>query len=227
MSQEIAFSSNPIFSQLPADTLSKISKLSITKEIKKGVYLVNQGDEWPYLFHISRGQLVAEKDSMDGRRFVAASFKAGEIFWGITFFIDHAVMPASLIAFEDSFLDIWHQRDLKPFIESNGVFSWEVSKLVVSRIQYASELLESMTFHPIAVRLARLLLGIADGKGEASIERNLTLDEMAARIGSTREMVCRLLYKFSDEGLIKITRTDFLITDPGQLFKRAQKQDHT
>jgi len=52
MSQEIAFSSNPIFSQLPAETLSKISKLSITKEIKKGTYLVNQGDEWPLSFHI-------------------------------------------------------------------------------------------------------------------------------------------------------------------------------
>lgn len=223
MSEDIAFSSNPIFNQLPAETLSKISKLAIIKEFKKGSYLVNQGDEWPYFFHLSRGQLVAEKDSFDGRTFVPASFKPGEIFWGVTFFIDHAVMPASLRAFEDSCLYIWHQRDLKPIIESNGVFSWEVSKLVVSRIQYVSELLESMTFHPIAVRLARLLVGIADGEEKASIERNLTLDEMAARIGSTREMVCRLLYKFSDEGLIKITRTDFSVTDPSRLLKRAQK----
>jgi len=46
---------------------------------------------------------------------------------------------------------------------------------------------------------------------------------MAARIGSTREMVCRLLYKFSDEGLIRITRTDFSVTDPENLLKRAQK----
>jgi DNA-binding transcriptional regulator LsrR (DeoR family) len=81
-----------------------------------------------------------------------------------------------------------------------------------------------MTFHPIAVRLSRLLVGIADGEEKTSIERNLTLDEMAARIGSTREMVCRLLYKFSDEGLIKITRTDFSVTDPENLLKRAQKQ---
>jgi DNA-binding transcriptional regulator LsrR (DeoR family) len=46
---------------------------------------------------------------------------------------------------------------------------------------------------------------------------------MAARIGSTREMVCRLLYKFSDEGLIKITRTEFSVTDAVSLYKRAQK----
>jgi CRP/FNR family transcriptional regulator len=103
------------------------------------------------------------------------------------------------------------------------LFSWELSKLAVSRILYASEILESMTFHPIGVRLARLLMGISGNENQISIERNLTLDEMAARIGSTREMVCRLLYKFSDEGLIKITRTEFTVMDPESLSKKAQK----
>jgi len=51
----------------------------------------------------------------------------------------------------------------------------------------------------------------------------MTLDEMAARIGSTLEMVCRLLYRFSDEGLIKITRTEFTVVDTENLHKRAQK----
>jgi CRP/FNR family transcriptional regulator len=60
-------------------------------------------------------------------------------------------------------------------------------------------------------------------KNQNSIERSLTLDEMAARIGSTREMVCRLLYKFSDEGLIKITRTEFTIIDAETLNMKAQR----
>lgn len=88
----------------------------------------------------------------------------------------------------------------RKFLESNRILSWEISKFVVSRIQFVSETLESMPFHPIAVRLARLLVGTADEEGKTSIERNHTLDEIAARIGSTREMVCRLLYKFSEKG---------------------------
>jgi CRP/FNR family transcriptional regulator len=93
----------------------------------------------------------------------------------------------------------------------------------MSKIQYVSEVLETMTFQPIAVRLARLLMSFSDKEERVPIERSLTLDDMAARIGSTREMVCRLLYKFSDEGLIRITRTEFTITDPENLEKRAQK----
>jgi len=102
------------------------------------------------------------------------------------------------------------------------LFSWELSRLAMGRILYASEILESMTFHPIGVRLARLLMGISGGENQVAIERNLTLDDMAARIGSTREMVCRLLYKFSDEGLIRITRTEFTIMDQENLEKKAQ-----
>jgi hypothetical protein len=36
---------------------------------------------------------------------------------------------------------------------------------------------------------------------------------MAARIGSTREMVCRHLYHFADQGIIQINRTEFKIMD--------------
>ncbi len=45
------------------------------------------------------------------------------------------------------------------------------------------------------------------------ISREMTLDEMAARIGSTREMVCRVLYQVADEGVIQINRTEFTISN--------------
>jgi hypothetical protein len=35
--------------------------------------------------------------------------------------------------------------------------------------------------------------------GETAISRHLTLDETAARIGTTREMVCCALYSFADK----------------------------
>ena len=84
---------------------------------------------------------------------------------------------------------------------------------MADRMQRASELVEGLAFHPVAGRLARLLLDHFETAGDASILRYLTLDEMAARIGSTREMVCRALYSFSDKKLIEVTRTEFVLTD--------------
>lgn len=223
MEKQPGYVGNPVFSPLNDQELARITATAKKRAIVRGEYLVLQGDSWPYLFIIQQGAVVAEKDSFDGRTFVAATFKPGEVFWGLGFFLDEAVMPASLRVFEDGLIYQWAKDDLLPIIKSNGSFSWELCKLVVSRIQYVSEVLETMTFQPIAVRLARLLMGISESDGQRSIERSLTLDDMAARIGSTREMVCRLLYKFSDEGLIKITRTEFTITDLENLEKRAQK----
>lgn len=214
---------NLLFSSLSQAELNYLSSKAIQRKLKKGEYLVMQGDHWPYIFLVKGGAIVAEKGSLDGRTFIAATFKVGEVFWGLDFFIDNTMMPANLFVHEDSEIIQWSRVDLMPLIESNGLFSWEICKLVVSRIQYASEVLETLTFQPIAVRLARLLMSISASEQQLSIERNLTLDEMAARIGTTREMVCRLLYRFSDEGIISISRTEFNITDNEKLSKRAQK----
>lgn len=214
---------HPVFHSLDASLINKIYGLSSQKHLKKGDFLAHQGEVWPYLFLVEKGVIVAEKDSEDGKTLIAAVFSPGDLFWGLAFFLDDSPMPATLKVIEESEIILWTRRDLLPILTQNGVLSWELGKLAVQRMLHASEIIESMTFHPIAVRLARLLMGISNNTDSKNpIERNMTLDEMAARIGSTREMVCRLLYKFSDEGLIKITRTDFTILDPQNLVQKAQ-----
>lgn len=42
---------------------------------------------------------------------------------------------------------------------------------------------------------------------------DLTLEEMAARIGTKREIVCRQLYRLEDEGAIKLNRRTLRIVD--------------
>jgi transcription initiation factor IIE alpha subunit len=53
--------------------------------------------------------------------------------------------------------------------------------------------------------------------------RSLTLDEMAARIGTSREIICRTLYRFADKGFIDVTRTEFQLTDRDGLSQVAEK----
>ena len=67
-------------------------------------------------------------------------------------------------------------------------------------------------FQPVAGRVARFLLEQTT-PNQTTSPRHLTLDEIAAQIGSTREMVCRYLRSFSEAGLIDITRTEYQITD--------------
>lgn len=132
-------------------------------------------------------------------------------------------MPASLQASRDSEILAWERADLVPVLLRNGGLSWELSRLMIRRVQLASELVDQLAFHPIAGRLARLLIEFVGDDSQKSIPRSLTLDEMAARIGTTREVVCRFLHRFSDQGLIEITRTEFSVTDSDGLKELAQQ----
>ena len=92
---------------------------------------------------------------------------------------------------------------------------------MIQRMQRASAIVEELAFQPVSGRLARLLLDDFENAGEAAIARRLTLDEMAARVGTTREMVCRALYRFADKKLIDVTRTEFTLTDKDGLARIA------
>jgi hypothetical protein len=50
-------------------------------------------------------------------------------------------------------------------------------------------------------------------------------DEMAAKLGTTREQVSRILNRFADEGLIHITRTE--LKSPDRMAWRAWQRNNT
>jgi CRP/FNR family transcriptional regulator len=213
---------NSIFSMLDQPDLDLLSASMQSRHYAEGEWIVQHGDVWPHLFLIRSGEVTAMKESFEGRSLILATFKAGDIFWGLAFFLEDAPMPASLLASKDSEILICKREDIVPLLLKNGSLSWELSRLMIRRVQLASDIVEQLAFHPIAGRLARLLIESVGEDHQKTIPRNLTLNEMAARIGTTREVVCRFLHRFSDQGLIEITRTEFSVTDQNGLKDLAQ-----
>jgi CRP-like cAMP-binding protein len=219
----ILLKNNSIFSSITEDDRQLMIQQARRHTYSKDEIVILYGDVWPHIFLVGEGKVEALKESSDGRSLHVACFGKGELFWGLAFFHEDAPMPVTLQAREKSVLYLWAKDSVVPIILRNGRVSWEISRLMADRMQHASDLVEGLAFHPVAGRLARLLLDHFETAGDASISRYLTLDEMAARIGSTREMVCRALYSFSDKKLIEVTRTEFVLTDHeglAQLSKR-------
>jgi CRP-like cAMP-binding protein len=216
-------SQNPIFASLDDNDRKKLAELAITRSYQKDEWIAHYGDVWAYLFILEEGVVSAIKESSEGRSLIVVELNPGELFWGVSFFLDEAPMPVALVAKEASRISLWSLERLKPIIMENGQMSWELTRLMVRRMQFASEILDELAFQPVTGRLARLLLDHFSGAVNGYVSRDMTLDEMAARIGTTREMVCRQLYRFADEGAIEINRTEFMISDQEQLKKIAGK----
>jgi len=217
------FSQTSIFNHLGQDKINHLVEIAQIRQFQAGEWIVQSGDIWSYLFFINRGEVKAVKESFEGRSLTLTSFRDGDVFWGLAFFLQDAPMPASLQASRSTELMLWSREGLLPLIQGDGQLGWELSCLMIQRVQLASDIVEKLAFQPVGGRLARLLVEFAGNTHSRPIARDLTLDEMAARIGSTREMVCRFLHRFSDQGLIEITRTEFSITNRKGLEDFAQQ----
>jgi CRP/FNR family transcriptional regulator len=212
---------HPVFASLDEAVRNLLVKRAVRRELKKGERLVMQGDVWPYLFLVADGELDAVKVSGEGRNLLVTTFGAGELFWGLAFFQEGAPLLATLEAHLPSQVYTWSREYIEPVFIEHGRMSWELCRLMIQRMQRASVIVEELAFQPVSGRLARLLLDDFASTGDAAIARHLTLDEMAARIGTTREMVCRALYRFADKNLIEVTRTEFTLTDKDGLSRLA------
>jgi len=207
---------NNVFSRLEKDDLHLIENKAHQRQYLESEWIVHHGDVWPNLFYVEKGQVTAIMESPEGRSLTLVTVGAGEVFWGLAFFIENAPMPAALKATEDCKLLLWSREDLLPLILGNGRLSWELACLAIQRVQFASEIVERLAFQPLSGRVARLLLEQFPAS-QSVVPRHLTLDEMASRVGTTREMVCRILYRFAEAGAIQINRTEFVFTDRGIL----------
>ncbi len=214
---------DPVFASIPTSELEELASQARLHSYAKDEWIVHNGDIWAYLLWVESGKINALKESGEGRSLITTTILPQETFWGLAFFQEDMPMPVALVAEEESIIRLWSRDVFLPFLLRNGKMSWEFARRMVSRMQQASEIVESLAFRPVPGRLANLLLDRYSGSGETPVARDLTLDQMAAHIGSTREMVCRALYKFADDGIIKINRTEFLISNEALLGEIAHR----
>jgi CRP/FNR family transcriptional regulator len=216
-------SANPVFAHLDASEQALLAGQGTLRSFEKAEILSLYGDVWPYLMLVVEGEIDAIKESGEGRRLLVSTFLPGDVFWGLAFFHDDAPMPVTLEARRPGKVVLWPRQRLLPLILENGHMGWELCRILSMRMLRASEIVEELAFQPVAGRLAHFLIDLAPEASGAPVARSFTLDEVAARIGSTREVVCRFLQRFADQGLIEITRSEFVIVERELLSSLAQQ----
>jgi CRP/FNR family transcriptional regulator len=194
---------------------------AIERKFTEGEIIVQQEDIWPYLFVVTQGEINATKESPEGRILIVTTLSQGDIFFGLAFFVDGAYMPMVLQANTSATIHLWSREFLSPIIKQNGELSWRLCMIMIKRMQLASDVVDDLAFQPVTGRLSNLLLDVFGDAEDDFQPRILTLDDMAARIGTTREVVCRHLHRFVRSGAIEMSRTELKIADRQLLENQA------
>ncbi len=207
---------HPFFAALPDDTIQTLLDNAIRKIYRKGKYVLHQDEMWKKALYLHSGLMEWTMLSSSGKRQVVFRVRAGEMVWGHTLF-DEQGMPAALEVMSDSDTLLWTEEKIRPILEIYPKATLEVAEELVRSMRRVRELVYGFAFHPVSGRLARLLIHHYQPTDGHSVPRDLTLDEMAHSVGTTRELVSKTLHRFASEGIIHINRMELTFLDKDRL----------
>jgi CRP/FNR family transcriptional regulator len=208
----------PFFRELSQQERKAFMDQAISKKLEPNGFLNHQGEVWPYLVYVLEGQLRWMMLASTGRTHVLTHVEENGLFWAHSIF-DEKPMPASLQARVPAKVLLWHRDDILPILMANSAAMWQVTRSLVRLMRRAREIIYGLSFQPVFIRLADFLLEQMRAEGAGTISRDYTLEEMAGLLGTSPEVVCRMLYRFQEDGLIKVDRTSFAVVDRDGLRK--------
>lgn len=211
-------SSKDVFKYFPPEVLDQIAKYSLSRKLAAGEHLNRQGKIWPYVLYLEEGQLSWSMLSAGGKEHQLFKIKPGDVFWAHSFF-DDLPMPASLKADKSIHVHLWPKDFMLPLLMKYPKAMWDIPKNLTETMRNAREIIYGLAFQPVASRLAGFLLDNLESTEQRSIDREMTLEEIASILATSAEVVCRLLYQFQTDGILKITRTQISLEDQTALEK--------
>jgi CRP-like cAMP-binding protein len=195
---------------------------AVERHLKRDEGVYWEGDRWTNVLLIASGQLRSVIHAFDGRSYVVSSWDKGEEFWPHTLF-DQGPMPSALEAVRKSVVFQWDGDRVLQFLFDNPDAVRALLRRQIGLLRKRRETISELAFQPVAGRLAKLLLERFPASGK-SVQRDLTLEQIAAMIASSPEVVCRVLYQFQNNGMIQVTRASIIFRDRNALEQLVDKE---
>jgi CRP-like cAMP-binding protein len=207
----------PYLHSLPALDLRALAMNLRTGRYQSGDVIFRKGDPSEGLCVVVSGRVRTITTSPEGREQVLKVFGPGRTFADIAVFDDEP-QPADAIAVTDSLITFVPKATLLDLVRQHPDVAIDVIRLFASRLRAYKQMVEDLSLRPVIARVARLLADRARGtqtlvEESATASPRYTQDELAAMVGSVREVVQRALKTLEHVGLIEMARGQILIID--------------
>ena len=190
--------------------LMAVGSHGITRSYPKSTIIVSEGDQADSLYIILEGKVRAFVADGEGHEMVLSTQGPGEYFGEMV--LDEGPRSASIATLEASRFLVVPKKDFRDFVMKNPGFALSLIEKLIQRVRSLTESVKSLALMDVYGRVARLLLELAEEKdGMLAISQRLTQQEIASRIGASREMVSRILKDLALGGYLTQARTGFVL----------------
>lgn len=185
----------PYFAGLGEEDLQSVVQRMFEQSIERGDMILMEEDPSEAIYFVVSGAVKVFKTSIEGKEQILCLLRAGESFNDVPI-LDGGPNLASAIAITPVVLYGMTKTDIEELLRENPRVAMNVIRVLSKKVRHFVSLVEDLSFRDVTSRVAKLLLDYATDHGgpEERTERpRLTQQEMAAMVGTAREVVGRSL----------------------------------
>jgi CRP/FNR family transcriptional regulator, cyclic AMP receptor protein len=197
-----------VFAGLTDAELTFLAQRAVPRRCEPGEMIFAEGERCSGMYVIQTGSIRIFKSSPGGREQVLSIDGPGESVAEVPVF-DGGNYPASANAVGAATLLLVRKQDFHALCLEHPEVALKVLRVVGSRLRKLVGMIEELSFTTVRNRLAAFLLRLAKQEGKRTpegIEFPLPAgnQELAAQIGTVRELISRNLSRLQAEGMIRI-----------------------
>ena len=212
-----AFGKASLFSGLSERELGYLLDRVVPRSYSSGEIVFSEGELCAGLYVVESGSIRIFKSSSGGREQVLSIEGPGGSVAELPVF-DGGSYPASVIAIQDTVLLFVSRQDIHGLCLAHPEVALKFLRVVGARLRRLVGIIEELSFTTVRHRLGAYLLRLAQKEGKQvaqGVEVILPANnqEVAAQIGTVRELVSRNLSRLQAEGLLSIDGRSLVIRD--------------
>jgi CRP/FNR family transcriptional regulator len=209
----------PFLQSVPERSREAFLAQAVRKSLENKQVLVRDGNECAYLPFVLEGTLRVFKTSETGKELTLYRIERGEsCILTATCILNGSSFPAIAEAERNTEVLLAPAKLLVRFVEEYAEWRRFVFGLYSKRLEVVLSLVEEVSFQHIDTRIAAYLLKFAKGQ-QGVVSR--THGEIASELGTSREVVTRILRDFEADGMIQTLRGKIKILRAADLEKKA------
>ncbi len=188
------------------------------------------GEPGDQLYIITCGMVKLARRCPDGRSHLMAIAGPSEMFGELSL-CDPGPRTATATALTDVDALAMGREAFQAWIAAHPQIGEQLLRLLARRMRRTENDLSDLIFTDVAARIAKHLLRLSQKfgvqhNGVMHLTHNLTQEELAQLIGTSRETVNKVLADFAGHGWIRLDRQSMLIIDSDALIRRAHHAQH-
>ena len=195
---------------LSGELLAQLALRGDVRTYARNDVLILEGAVSDALFILLSGQLKVFSQDAKGREVVYNVLSAGEIFGEM--FMDGGVRSASVKAMVDSQCILVDEVHIREFIKAYPEFAECLIHSLIPRLRNATLMIKELVLSDVYQRTVTLLNRVSSTEGDLRIvPKSMTQQEIADRVGATREMINHVMKKLTQDGLLARDETRRLV----------------